>query len=91
MLPMHWSIDTLTWLFVLESKVILASLVVHRLLARSVLEGDFTFGVASFNELFIDLGLGQAGIRSFQRLHMLVVLELVASHSSLLTLALVVA
>jgi hypothetical protein len=64
----------------LESKVILVSLAGQRLLARSVLEGGVTFGRKSFDELFIDLGLGQAGIRSFQRLLVLVVMELVASH-----------
>jgi hypothetical protein len=66
----------------LESKVILVSLAVHRLLARSIVEGGGVIvGRENFDELFIDLGLGQAGIRSFQHLLALVVMELVASHS----------
>ena len=64
-LSMHWSIDTLTWHLVLKSKVILVSLAVHRLLARSIVEGGgVTFGRES-DELFVDLGLGQVGIRHF--------------------------
>jgi hypothetical protein len=49
--------DVLRQCALLKSKVILVGLAVHRLPARSIVDGDVTFRRERFGELIVDLGV----------------------------------